>query len=179
MNVRVIGGKYGGRVLDTPRGRTTHPMGERIRNALFNSLGDAVVGKTVLDAYAGTGAVGIEAMSRGAAQVTFVEKDKIAQKCIANNIQALAIPGATLVKASVSNWLDTAAAPQFDLVFADPPYHDTHVATIERLATVAVAPGGMLVLSWPEKQPAPALAGFTVVFDRVYAGARVVMYQNS
>ena len=69
MKVRVIAGRYGGRWLDAPDNRRTHPMGERVRNALFNSLGDAVQDARVLDVFAGTGAVGLEALSRGAHQV--------------------------------------------------------------------------------------------------------------
>ena len=179
MNIRVIGGIYGGRKLDTPPGDKTHPMGERIRNALFNSLGSTIgPGTTVLDAFAGTGAVGIEALSRGANFVTFVEKDKIAQKCIQNNISALQIENAKLIKASVSSWLDTYAGDGFELIFADPPYHDTQLATIKKLAAVLRA-GGTLVLSWPESDPAPYVNDrLQPVFDRVYAGARIVMYRG-
>lgn len=177
MNIRVIGGVYGGRKLDTPDGRTTHPMGERIRNALFNSLGDGVIGMNVLDAFAGTGAIGIEALSRGAASAVFVEKDKIAQKCIANNIDALQIEHATLIKTTVNNWLERYNGQSFDMIFADPPYYDTQIGTIMRLSDV-LREGGTLVLSWPEQQPAPDLPGLADTFDRVYAGARVVMYKK-
>jgi 16S rRNA (guanine966-N2)-methyltransferase len=177
MNIRVIGGVYGGRKLDAPDGRTTHPMGERIRNALFNSLGDEVVDAEVLDAFAGTGAVGIEALSRGAKSAVFVEKDKIAQKCIANNLTALQIGQAQLVKTTVNNWLERYSGDSFDIIFADPPYYDTQLGTIARLTGV-LRPGGLFILSWPEQQDAPELPGLTTTFDRVYAGARVVMYKK-
>ncbi len=174
--IRVIGGVYGGRKLDAPDGRTTHPMGERIRNAIFNSLGSALQDSTVLDAFAGTGAVGIEAISRGARSVVFVEKDRIAQKCIANNITNLAITSAHLIKASVSSWLDTYSGDSFDIIFADPPYYDPQLATIKKLPSL-LKPGGTMVLSWPEDQAAPALEGMAIVFEREYAGARIVMYE--
>ena len=80
MNVRIISGKYGGRIIKAPDTARTHPMGERIRNALFNSIGSEVDDAKVLDVFAGTGAVGLEALSRGARSVTFVEKDRVAQK---------------------------------------------------------------------------------------------------
>ncbi|MFA5107899.1 MAG: RsmD family RNA methyltransferase, partial [Patescibacteria group bacterium] len=74
MNIRIIAGTLGGRKIDAPDGRRTHPMSERIRNALFNSLGETVKDANVLDAFAGTGAVGIEALSRGAKHATFIER---------------------------------------------------------------------------------------------------------
>lgn len=175
MSVRVIGGVYGGRKLDTPPGDKTHPMGERIRNALFNSLGDDLKQAKVLDIFAGTGAVGIEALSRGAASAVFVERDKIAQKCIVNNLQALNIYNAELVKTSASNWLTSYTGTQFDIIFADPPYYDTQQATIERAVGLLVT-GGTLVLSWPEKQAAPSFEQLEIAFERVYAGARIAMY---
>ena len=90
-SIRVIAGRFGGRLLDAPKGnnKQTKPMGERIRNAMFNSLGNEVVGARVLDAFAGTGAIGLEALSRGAAHVTFIERDKIAQKILSNNVSSL------------------------------------------------------------------------------------------
>lgn len=178
MNIRVIGGTYGGRKLDAPASDKTHPMGERIRNALFNSLGDTVQGARVLDIFAGTGAVGIEALSRGAASVVFVERDKIAQKCIQNNIDSLHIDNAELIKTSVNNWLQTYGGGAFDIIFADPPYYDTQQATIQKAVNL-LADGGVFVVSWPEKQPAPQLAGLTIAFERVYAGARIIMYAKA
>lgn len=179
MSVRVIGGVYGGRTLDTPPGDKTHPMGERIRNAVFNSLGDKLQGASVLDAFAGTGAVGIEALSRGATSAMFVEKDSVAQRCIVNNITLLKITNARLIKTSVGKWLQTYSGARFNIIFVDPPYNDTQLATIQKLTTVLV-PGGMLVLSWPEQQPAPQVSdNLSPVFDRVYAGARIVMYADT
>lgn len=178
MNIRVVGGRYGGRVLDTPKGHTTHPMGERIRNAIFNSLGTELVGKKVLDAFAGTGALGIEAVSRGAASACFIEKDKIAQKCIQNNIDTLQLPDAVIVRTTVNNWLETVPGETFDLIFADPPYYDPQPSLIPKLAA-RLQKDGILVLSWPEKKDLPELAGITVIFDRQYAGAHLVMYQNT
>ena len=176
MNIRVIGGRYGGRRLVTPSGDKTHPMGERIRNALFNSIGSDIVGKTVLDAFAGTGAVGIEALSRGAAQALFIEKDKTAQECIWQNMESLGIIDGSLVRATVRSWLDTYHGASFDIIFADPPYHDTQRATLQALLQL-LKPSGTLVLSWPETQPAPVFNGADIYFERAYAGARIIMYK--
>lgn len=177
MNIRVIGGAYGGRKLDAPAGDKTHPMGERIRNAVFNSLGDNLKGAKVLDVFAGTGAVGIEALSRGAKSAVFIERDKIAQKCIQNNIDALNIQNAELVKTSANSWLQAYSGGAFNIIFADPPYNDTQQVTVQR-AVGLLADDGTFVLSWPEKQPAPRLDGLTVTFERVYAGARIIMYEK-
>lgn len=178
MSIRVIGGVYGGRTLDTPAGDKTHPMGERIRNAVFNSLGGTVEGVAVLDAFAGTGAVGIEALSRGAKTAVFIERDKIAKKCIQHNLTALGITNGQLVGTSVHNWLQHYAGPQFDIIFADPPYYDTQLATINQLQPL-LAPGGTLVVSWPERAETPQLAGLALAFDRVYAGARIMMFTHA
>ena len=94
MRVRLIAGEFGGRQLDSPPGRGTHPMGERIRNALFNSIHHELPDAEVLDAFAGTGALGLEALSRGAKSATFIESGRIAQKVIANNIEALGLDDA-------------------------------------------------------------------------------------
>src|SRR5687768_9476806 len=74
MFVRIISGEFGGRKIEAPDNSRTHPMGERVRNALFNSLGEKIVGASVLDAFAGTGSVGLEALSRGAKHATFIER---------------------------------------------------------------------------------------------------------
>lgn len=121
--MRIIGGVAGGRRLQVP-GRGTRPTSDRTREALFNSLGTMLdlTGARVLDLYAGSGAVGLEALSRGADAAVFVESDPIAAKVIAANIAALAMPGATISRSPVARFLAAAAPAPFDLVFADPPY---------------------------------------------------------
>ena len=124
-SIRVIAGRFGGRLLDAPKGnnKQTKPMGERIRNAMFNSLGNEVVGARVLDAFAGTGAIGLEALSRGAAHVTFIERDKIAQKILSNNVSSLGAQCETkTINASVNSWIESSGAGTYDIIFADPPY---------------------------------------------------------
>ena len=104
-SIRVIAGRFGGRLLDTPKDNNTRtkPMGERIRNAMFNSIGNEINGAQVLDAFAGTGAVGLEALSRGAAHATFIERDKIAQKILSNNVSSLGVQNeAKIISAPVS-----------------------------------------------------------------------------
>lgn len=178
MNVRLISGEFGGRLLDAPPGRRMHPMGERIRNAMFNSIGGEVKGAKVLDAFAGTGAVGLEALSRGAEHVTFIERDKLMQKILAGNIERLDVDKrTTLIKTSVNNWLTSNGPELFDLVLADPPYHDTQFSTIEKLFDL-LKPGALMVLSHPGKGEVPAKTGVIVVDNRSYGNADLTYYRR-
>ena len=175
MKVRIIAGCYGGRWLDAPDNRRTHPMGERVRNALFNSLGDAVQ-----DVFAGTGAVGLEALSRGARQAVFVERDRLAFTILCKNIAALgADSSATAIKAGVGPWLDTYDGEVFDIIFADPPYHDLQLTTVSRLFTL-LKPGGFMVLSHIGIGEGPKLANDIVVVDnRSYGNAHLTFFRRA
>jgi len=152
-------------------------MGERIRNALFNSLGDEVYGARVLDAFAGTGAVGIEALSRGAEHVTFIEKDRICQKIIGNNIQLLGIPQqTTLARSPLACWIKNNDEQKFDLIFADPPYHDTQLSTVEQLFGL-LKPKACMVLSHPGRSEIRTKPGVVVVDNRSYGNAYLTFYR--
>ena len=177
MNVRVIAGKYGGRVLDAPSRRSTHAMSERVRNAIFNSLRTEVEGVRVLDAFAGSGALGIEAMSRGASQAMFIEKDRIAAKIIQKNLELLGIANAKVIKTTVSNWIETNEHEQFDIIFADPPYHDPQFSTVERLMGL-LKPGALMVLSHPGKGEVPSKTGVVVVDNRSYGNLNLTLYRR-
>jgi 16S rRNA (guanine966-N2)-methyltransferase len=120
--MRVIAGAYGGRELVAPRGRATRPTADRVREALFSILGD-VGGERVLDLFAGSGALAIEAVSRGAAQATLVDSAGPAVDAIRRNLRSLGIE-AEVVRQPVMRFLQRARenARQYDLVFIDPPY---------------------------------------------------------
>lgn len=178
MNVRIISGEFGGRKIEAPDNDRTHPMGERIRNALFNSVGSEIEGTEVLDAFAGTGAVGLEALSRGAKQVTFVEKDRIAQKVLAKNITALGAEARTaIVRTTVSNWIETASPPEFDIIFVDPPYHDPQFSTVSMLLGL-LKPNGLMILSHPGRGEIPTKTGVVVVDNRSYGNAYLTFYRR-
>lgn len=177
MNLRIIAGKFGGRTITGPVGSRTHPMSERVRNALFNSLGSEVKDATVLDAFAGTGALGLEALSRGAAHVTFIEKDRIAQKIIDENITTLNVEDvAKLVKAPVASWTSTYDGPHFDIIFADPPYHDMQFSTVSSLMGL-LKPGALMVLSHPGRDECPTRPGVVVVDNRSYGDATLAFFR--
>ncbi|HJP80924.1 MAG TPA: 16S rRNA (guanine(966)-N(2))-methyltransferase RsmD [Candidatus Saccharimonadales bacterium] len=178
MNVRIISGIYGGRKIEAPDNRRTHPMSERIRNALFNSLGALVRDADVLDVFAGTGAVGLEALSRGARHVTFVERDRIAQRILSNNIEALnAVENTTIIRTTAHNWIESASPPLFDVIFADPPYHDTQFSTVNEIMGL-LKPGGTMVLSHPGRGEIPTKTGVVVVDNRSYGNAYLTFYRR-
>jgi 16S rRNA (guanine966-N2)-methyltransferase len=177
VNLRIIAGSLGGRTISSPDGKKTHPMSERIRNAMFNSLGDTVKGAEVLDVFAGTGAVGIEAISRGANSVIFVEKDRIAQKVLTENVNALNIANKSkIISASVSAWIDTYDGEKFDLIFADPPYHDMQFSTVSKLIGL-LKPSALMVLSHPGRSESPTLPGVVVVDNRGYGDASLTYFR--
>lgn len=179
-NVRIIAGKYGGRILDTPRTKRTHPMGERIRNALFNSIGAQLPAASVLDVFAGTGALGIEALSRGATSLTLIERDRIAQKTIQNNINLLDIEDqAHLIRSSVRSWLSTTDVAGFDIILVDPPYYEIQKYRLEIAELMELLnPGGILILSRPYRQELDIKLpkGVKFVSKRIYSEAELVYY---
>jgi 16S rRNA (guanine966-N2)-methyltransferase len=120
--MRVVAGEFGGRKLVSPEGTSTRPTTDRVREAVFNALGSARLldGAVVADLFAGTGAVGIEALSRGAAHCTFVERDRLALRALDENIASLEIGDRSRVMRSDA--LSSAATLDVDIVFADPPY---------------------------------------------------------
>jgi 16S rRNA (guanine966-N2)-methyltransferase len=176
MRIRLISGSLGGRFIEAPDTTRTHPMSERIRGSLFNILGD-VSSRTVLDAFAGTGSIGFEAVSRGAKSVTFIERDRVAQKVIAENITSLNVSQKTkLIKSSVAAWDETSADEKFDLIFADPPFHDIQFSTVSRLFT-HLKVNGLMVLSHPGRESAPTVNGVVVVDKRSYGDAALAFYR--
>lgn len=137
--MRVIAGSYGGRELVAPRGRATRPTSDRVREALFSILGGIVQDARVLDLFAGSGALAIEAMSRGAAQATLVDSSATAITAIRRNLDTLGIE-AEVVRAPALRFLEGArnSARQYDLVFLDPPYR--RASALERQLTAALGP---------------------------------------
>ena len=124
-SVRVVAGSVGGHRLVTPAGADTRPTSDRVREATFNALGslDAVDGATVLDLFAGSGAMGIEALSRGATHATFVERDAAARHAISQNLDTTGFaPQATIVGTEAVAFVAAAPHERYDLVICDPPY---------------------------------------------------------
>jgi 16S rRNA (guanine966-N2)-methyltransferase len=188
--MRITGGELRSRSLRAPRGETTRPTSDRVREALFNILGDSCAGAHVLDLYAGTGALGLEALSRGAARVVFVERGRDALAALRANVQALGVAERasvhpTPVDRAVRALGGAVAAPatRFHLVFADPPYADvTSGAAAASLAGVAalLIPRGerepLLVLEHAARDAPPALEGLRGQGTRTYGDTALSFY---
>jgi 16S rRNA (guanine966-N2)-methyltransferase len=181
---RVIGGVAGGRRIAVPP-RGTRPTTDRVRESLFNIVTARLelAGLSVLDLYAGSGALGLEALSRGAASALFVESDRRAAAVIERNIASLGLAGATLRRATVAAVLSASAAAPFDLVLADPPY-DLGASEVQDLLTALTAngwvhPGSIVViegaasgapLNWPQ--------GWELWPRRVYGDTRLELAER-
>ncbi|HET8669207.1 MAG TPA: RsmD family RNA methyltransferase [Candidatus Saccharimonadales bacterium] len=176
--MRVIAGTLGGRQFDSPKSFKTHPMSDKARGGLFNILGD-VEGLTFLDAFAGSGALSFEAVSRGATIAVAIDNDRFAQKVIANNIHALGLRGKVkLISASANAWLQTSSPDDmFDIVLCDPPYSDLQTSLIARLAE-RVKTRGLLVLSWPAGTERPLFEGLQQIEMRGYGDATLIFYRK-
>ena len=170
--ITITAGKYKGRKLKTPGG-ATHPMGSRERLALFNMLTGKIAGAFILDAFAGSGALGIEALSRDAKKVVFVEKNPKAVATISENLRSLQIQdGFETIKSRISE----VNLGEFDVVLADPPYDDFDLKEVETL-DVFVKKGGILALSHPGD--APIFDGFSLTKTHKYAAAHLSIYSKN
>ncbi|MFO0611211.1 MAG: 16S rRNA (guanine(966)-N(2))-methyltransferase RsmD [Polyangiaceae bacterium] len=160
--MRVIAGSLGGRRLVAPRDRSTRPTADRVKEALFSILGDAVTDAVVLDLYAGSGALGIEALSRGAARACFVESAHDAEDAIRRNLAACGLGARARVIRSTVERARHALAPDapFGLVFADPPYAHA-AAAIAAVAALAreLAPSATVVLEHARRDELSATFG--------------------
>lgn len=175
--MRVIAGTAGGRRLQGPEGDETRPMMDRVKEALFSSLGAAVVDADVLDLYAGSGALGIEALSRGAASATFVERGRAALKALQANLDATGFEG-RVVASDVGAFL-AGAGPEFHLVFVDPPYRLSLALVEEVLAAAAalLANGGVMVVHRRAGEQSPvAPVSTSLVDDRRYGDTQLWVY---
>lgn len=176
--MRIIAGSLGGLQFKSPRGHRTHPMSERIRGALFNSLGN-IQGFSVLDAFAGTGALAFECVSRGAGEVIAVEQDTNAISTIKQNIQKLHIQDRCQVThANVSGWSNNNKQKTFDLVIADPPYDKPRDPLLHKL-TRHVADDGLFILSYPSKvDDVPDFKGLKLIDTKNYGDAQLLFYRK-
>ncbi|HJQ08453.1 MAG TPA: RsmD family RNA methyltransferase [Candidatus Saccharimonadales bacterium] len=175
--MRVIAGALGGQVFDSPGTHRTHPMSDKARGALFNILGD-IEGLSVLDAFAGSGALSLEAVSRGAASALAIDNDKNAQKTIARNIETLRVGRQVkLIKAPANTWLQTNPDKKFDIVLCDPPYKDLQPNLLKRLAG-SVALHGIYVLSWPSSREVLILPSLVFLERHLYGDMQLIFYRN-
>lgn len=157
--MRIIGGRHRGRRLATPDWPGVRPTSDRLRETLFNILAPEIEGARVLDVYAGTGAVGLEALSRGAQWVTFIEHDRRTVALLRQNVAQCGAEACAIVARDAVEALQSPTPEPFDIVFLDPPYASAARDVALRLAAAHVAPGGVLVLEHATREPAPETAG--------------------
>jgi 16S rRNA (guanine966-N2)-methyltransferase len=177
--MRIIAGTAKGRRLVAPKGLDTRPPTDRMREAIFSSLGTAIEGRTVLDLYAGTGSFGLEAMSRGAAAVTFVEQDRRALQALRKNVAAVGL-GGRVVADEVSRALRKERAV-FDLAFVDPPYalSSSDLGEVLALADRVLLEGAVVVVHRRRDSEEPATTGtLAPAGRRRYGDAEVWWYEK-
>ena len=185
--MRLTGGEHSGRLLQVPADGT-RPTQDKVRAAIFSALAGMIPGARVLDLFAGTGAIGLEAWSRGASWVEWVEEGKNALRCLRANIQALKVPaGAGCILASdVFKLLGFPCAGEgFDLVVADPPYAAAKESGWQsKLAELLVhnrwiKPGGVFVFETDGRETPPELSGWRLARDKTYGATRILIWINA
>ena len=182
--MRIVSGRFRGKPLVAPPGAATRPTSDRARQAVFNVLEHAawspgLEGRRVIDLFAGSGALGLEAMSRGAAFCLFVETDEAARGAIRDNVEATGLFGATRVHRRDATDLGVrpaSAGPAFDLAFLDPPYgKGLGERALARLAEGGwLAPGAVAVFERGSDEPDPELPGWETLDARAWGAARVL-----
>lgn len=190
--MRIIGGRFRGKQLATPGSvaarRQLRPTSDRAREALFNMLAHGhhaepplPEGRRVLDLFAGTGALGLEALSRGASFAVFVEDDPAARALIHENVERLQLTGDTKVWRRDATRLGPCRGAAFDLIFADPPYgQDLGGAALASAREGGwIAPGATVVLEIGRGEKAPDLPGLRLVEDRQYGENRILILTDN
>ncbi|NNF15457.1 MAG: 16S rRNA (guanine(966)-N(2))-methyltransferase RsmD [Gammaproteobacteria bacterium] len=176
---RIIAGQWRGRRIGYAAGTTARPTGDRVRETLFNWLNPLVEGTRCLDLFAGSGALGLEALSRGAREVVFVDRDQRLMRSLSENIEKLGCSNATVYTRSAEKWLETFHSA-FDVVFLDPPFGDHVLDNLCKLigAKDTVRQGGYCYLEMAATAPTPELPpGWTVLRDKRAGQVRFQLVQ--
>jgi 16S rRNA (guanine966-N2)-methyltransferase len=165
--MRVIAGSARGVPLAAPRGDRTRPITDRVKETLFAILGDRVPDARVLDLYAGSGAIGIEALSRGAASVDFVERDRTALAALRANLERTRLTAnASVHEHDVERWLASSVEGPWDLVVLDPPYETRAIVAPLRALAGHLAPGASVVVKHFWRTEIPEVEGLAAVRQR-------------
>ena len=177
--MRIIAGSRRGHTIQAPKGFDTRPTSDRVRENVFNIVAPWVEGARVLDLYAGSGAMGLEALSRGAEAAVFVESDAEAVRAIERNLDKLGLSGARVVRLDAVTGLaqEAGARRKYDLVLADPPYSMTDYHSLFRYLPGVLAEDGLLVFETAAKTE-PELPGLTIRTSRKYGSTRVTVFEH-
>ncbi len=179
--MRVIAGTLKGRRIDVPKWEGLRPTSDKLRETLFNVLAPRIEGALVLDGYAGTGAVGIEALSRGAAHVTFVDRDPRAAALIDTNLKHCGLTDRyAIIRARFAGTERPPAGGRFDLVFLDPPYGADELAAALAAAGPLIQDGSLLILEHAKRDAAPDSSGALVRTREIVSGdSALAFYQRA
>lgn len=189
--MRITGGEFCGRNLIVPKSDEIRPTQDRVRQALFNIIQGEVTGCDFLDLFSGSGAVGLEALSRGAASATFVEQSRKHIEVLNKNLTALATSphspirqsANSVICADVYRWLSTYVGPGFTIGFADPPYRlGEERGYAQVLATLAernvIRPDGLFIAEMTAVQKAEETPGWDLLRDREYGKTRICIWRR-
>jgi 16S rRNA (guanine966-N2)-methyltransferase len=170
--MRVISGRFKGRRLASPTWAGLRPTSDKLKGQLFEILGAAVPGACVMDGYAGTGALGIEALSRGARHVVFVDADSRAMALVADNLRACGVEqGYAMMRGEVAGIVSRLPATlRFDVILLDPPYDDPAASTLVAAVVPALSDDGLVVLEHARRAGAPEDVAGLVLARRVRSG---------
>lgn len=179
--MRIIGGRAKGRALRVPR-EVSRPTTDRVRESVFGMLSAVLEGARVLDLFAGSGALGLEALSRGAASCDFVEQNRGASRVLEENLQKSGLPGGRVRTAEAGRFLEQLTG-EYDLIFADPPYADGLRDPAADLAAREgwrdwLADDGLLVLERQAAEQSLSLRGLEVLKNRRYGKSEITIYQK-
>ena len=187
--MRITGGEFGGRNLKVPKSDAIRPTQDRVREALFNIIQCEVAGSDFLDLFAGSGAVGLEALSRGAKSVTFVESNRKHIAVLNENLTVLCSPSpstftSSVVSADAYRWIATYSGPGFSIGFADPPYalgEEKGYAQVlaSLLARNVIRLGGLFIAEMTAVQKAEETPGWELIRDRTYGKTRLCIWRRT
>jgi 16S rRNA (guanine(966)-N(2))-methyltransferase RsmD len=172
--MRIIAGHLKGRRLVAPKGLDVRPTSDRLRETLFNVLANDVDGARVLDGFAGTGALGLEAWSRGASAIVFVEQNERAIRALTDNVAHCGAADACVIIRG--DFKTVHIAPPFDLVLLDPPYRIDDLDAVTERASTLLKDGGRLVLEHGRRHPSPERAGRLMRYRVLVAGDSVLSF---
>jgi 16S rRNA (guanine966-N2)-methyltransferase len=175
--MRVTGGTGRGRRLKVPTGSSVRPTSDKVKQALFNILGDRVDGSAFLDLFAGAGGIGIEALSRGAERVVFVDASRDSQNSIKQNLDQTGFGGrAEVVLSKAASFLEKPSGP-YDIVFLDPPYADEMAPLLEQVGQAGILkPDSVIIAEHFKKQPSPERAGNLLLYRQAKYGDTVLAF---
>jgi 16S rRNA (guanine966-N2)-methyltransferase len=176
--MRIIAGNLKGRQFNGPPRNAYNPMSEKMRGALFNTLGD-IDGLMVLDPFGGTGALSFEAISRGASSAVLIEHDKRAYINVVKNVGLLDLSSQIkAIRANSSSWSDNNKSTKFDLLLMDPPYDNLQPDLIQKLIGRHLNKTGVAVLSHPHRIPTPNFKDVILVTNKEYGDGELAFYRQ-